>query len=100
MHQYFTENVILNCEIKEGGWRKLHSEGMVVDKTSVSLQESYGLEDVAIECIEFQYKTKLGEKGNSKVVRISEAGVKLEGRIRENDDKTFLVVHLQSMVYI
>ena len=85
-HQNFSDDVILNCEIKDGGWKKLHTNGICVEDMKDLLQATYDLDDAIIERIKFQYKTKVGEKGNTKVVRISEAGARIEGIIREKDN--------------
>ena len=65
---------------------KSYTKGICVEDMKDLLQATYDLKDAVIERIEFQYKTKVGEKGNTKVVRISEAGARIEGIIREKDN--------------
>ena len=59
-HQNFTNDRVLNSQLKGGAWRNLHSEGMT---------------------IKFIYKTKVGKKGNKKVVRIFEEDERFEGLV-------------------
>ena len=38
-HQNFTDDVIVNIQIKEGHWRDLHSEGATVDEMREAMHE-------------------------------------------------------------
>ena len=91
-HQNFTDDVSINLQIKEGAWRDLHSDGITVDELREVIQEQYALDDAVVDRIEFQYKTKIGNKGNSKMVSIFDGGSKLEGEIRTDDGKRQLTV--------
>ena len=57
-----------------------------MDEMRELVQEAYLLDDAVVDRIEFQYSTKIGKKGNEKIVRINEGAQKLEGVIRVNDD--------------
>ena len=85
-HQNFCEDVQINEQVKRGGWRDLHVEGMTLHGMACTLQEVYGLDDAVIDRLEFVYKTKIGREGNTKEVRIDDIAAKLEGEIREHDD--------------
>ena len=87
-HQNFFDDVIINEQIKNGGWRHLHSDGMIVDETREALQEQYLLDNAVIDHTVFICNTKVGNKGNQKSVSISEENAKLEGLIRIEDDPT------------
>ena len=52
----------------------------------MSSKKSYELEDAVVERIEFTYKTKIGSKGNSKLVRIDQPMSKFDGIIRTNEN--------------
>ena len=55
-----------------------------------TIQTEYALDDAIVDRIEFQFKTKVGNRGNNKVVRICEGYSKLEGVIRIHDDPAML----------
>ena len=85
-HQNFCDDVVVNCQIKQGGWRDLHVEGMSLDEMRDAMKHHFALDDAVCDRIEFIYKTKIGRKGNTKEVRIKDGEAKLEGAIREEDD--------------
>ena len=51
--------------------RDFHSDDMTVNKLQDALQETYDLGNAIIDRIEFIYATKIGSKGNMKIVSIS-----------------------------
>ncbi len=54
-----------------------------------NLQETYGLEDAVVDCIEFVHSTKVGSNDNTKSVSIREEDDIFEGKtITDNDDST------------
>lgn len=85
-HQNFSDDVLVNSEIKQGGWKHLHTEGMIVGKLRDSIQLQYALDDAVVDRIVFTYKTKIRNKGNTRWVSIIEYSCKLEGTIRIEDD--------------
>ena len=50
-HTNFCDDVILNCQLKEGAWRDFHSDGMMVDEMRDALQETYDLDDAIVDRI-------------------------------------------------
>ena len=83
VHQKFYDDIIINQQIKQGSWRDLHCEGCTVEEMRDSMQEQYALDDATVDRIEFIFKTKIGGRGNTKDVSISEG--ELTGEIRTED---------------
>ena len=70
---------------------------MIVDEMRDALQEQYGLDDAVVDRAEFIYKTKIGNKGNEKDVRICDGNARLEGIIRTHDNSNLLAENSPSM---
>ena len=80
-HHNFCNDVILNRQIKDGGWCELYLNNMAVDEMREALQEWYLPDDAVINRVVFICIMKVGNKSNKKRVSISEGNAKLEGLI-------------------
>ena len=87
-HQNFSYDVLVNQRIKNGEWRNLHSEGLIVDGLCNLMQETYDLDDEIVSRLEFGYCTKIGNNGNTKIVSLRRDNELTQGEIRFDDDSS------------
>ena len=84
-HTNFSDDALVNAEIKNGDWRKLipalHSN---LEEIKILFYDNYDLEDAVIDRLEFFYVTKIGNKGNVKDVRIEDGDDISSLKIRRN----------------
>ena len=65
----------------------MYSEGITVGEIRTEIQLMFNLDDAIVDRIKFSYKTKIGNKGNSRVVSLSNGDDKFkERRIITDDD--------------
>ena len=85
-HTNFSDDALVNTEIKNGEWKKLipdlHSN---LEEIKSLFYDNYDLEDTVIDRLEFFYVTKIGNKGNKKDVRIEDGDNISLLKIRRND---------------
>ena len=63
-HQRFTDDAILNTEIKNGGWRNMFVDGMTTGELLDVIVDVNGLEDDVAERLELRYEDWSGQDGN------------------------------------
>jgi hypothetical protein len=88
-HTRFTDDVILNSELRENSWR--HT--IVPDGEAVNCEDlkelvvgEYGLDDYIAERLEFSYRTYAGNQGQEKIVRYGDTDLVPSGTRRLNPD--------------
>ena len=73
-HQRFSDDRLVNQQLKNGEWRKLVPDNS--DMTSLELAhligEVYELENAVVDRLEFAYETFVGDGGNTKTVYFNE----------------------------
>ena len=64
-HQCFSDDVIINSEIKTGNWKDFYvpKTDMQLDDLKEIIGKNYNLEDDIIDRLEFTYKQKVDNKG-------------------------------------
>ena len=82
----FSDDALVNAEIKNGEWRKLIPDLQLnLEEIKSLFHDNYDLDDAVLDRLEFYYVTKIGNKGNNKDVRIehgdSIASLKSEDRM-------------------
>ena len=69
-NQRFSDDVLINSEIKSGKWRHFYVPDMICNDLKKIVGDVYELEDYIIDRLEFSYKWLIGKKGNAKNIRI------------------------------
>ena len=65
-HTNFTDDAVLNAQIKEGEWRHLIDVTINTgDDLKMFIANTYELENEIVDRLEFFYRTKVGNKGNT-----------------------------------
>jgi len=59
-HHRFSDDIMVNYQIKTGDWRSLYVEGMKVGDLSEVVVEAYNLDGYVADRLEFTYKTFVG----------------------------------------
>ena len=70
-NQRFSDDVLINSEIKNGKWRQFYVPEMICDDLRKIVGDAYELEDYIIDRLEFSYKKLIGKKGNAKYIPIN-----------------------------
>jgi hypothetical protein len=86
-HQNFTDDVVMNNELKNGEWRQLYlpNTNMACEEVRLLIGEVFGLDDAIIDRLEFTYKTFIGASGHTKIVTIKDDQA-ISGLIRVDQD--------------
>ena len=72
-HSNFSDDALINAQIKNGEWRNLVADLHInISDLKILFDENYDLENAVIDRLEFFYVTKIGNKGNTKEVRIED----------------------------
>ena len=72
-HTNFSDDAIINSEIKNGEWRDAVSDlHCNVSDLKQIMYYNYDLDEAIVERLEFCYKTKVGNKGNTKWIAIND----------------------------
>ena len=89
-HTNFSDDALVNAEIKNGEWRKLFPDlHLNVSDVKNLFHENYELENAVVDRLEFFYVTKIGNQGNTKDVRIEETDGNISTmKIRRHDEST------------
>ena len=82
-NQNFSDDVIINTQIKSGEWKQYYVDGLTCSEFKVVIGATYGLEQFVIDRLELCYCTFIGDKGNNKWVSIKDhSDMKIE-KIRD-----------------
>ena len=86
-HTNFSDDALVNAEIKNGEWRKLLADlHLQISDLKVLFHDNYDLDDAVMDRLEFFYVTKIGNNGNTKDVRIEDTNENISTlKIRRND---------------
>ena len=69
-HTRFTDDVIMNADLRQNGWRRLVPDGSAIKVADLidSIVEEYDIDEEVAERLEFSYKTFVGNQGNEKTL--------------------------------
>ena len=84
-HTRFTDDVIMNADLRQNGWRRLVPDGSAIKVADLidSIVEEYDIDEEVAERLEFSYKTFVGNQGNEKGIRYGDTD-SLPSRTRRN----------------
>ena len=88
-HQNFSDDVIINQGIKNGEWRSLfdNETHLVVIEILTKIYKNYALDEIILDRLELQYRTFVGNAGNTKVVRLENNCYIFDILFRTDSDK-------------
>ena len=87
-HTNFSDDAIINDEIKSGQWRSLvHDPDTTIDDVKVLLESAYHLDEYIVDRLELYFITKIGTMGNTKNVVLEDDDIISSKTIRTEDDE-------------
>ena len=69
-NQNFSDDVLINSEIKQGKWKDLYVDGMPIGELRDLIEEHYCLDGFVGNRLDFVYRQLVGDRGNTKLVSI------------------------------
>ena len=72
MNQQFSDDVLINSSLKQGDWRRLHTEDITFGELKDLITETFALDNNTSNRLVFVCKQYIGANGNKKVITMSE----------------------------
>ena len=70
-NQRFSDDVLINSEIKNRKWRHFYVPNMICDDMKKIVGDAYELEDYIIERLEFLYKKLIGKRAKQNIFELT-----------------------------